>query len=285
MHAKALTDISCIVWDIDPVLLSIGQRDLYWYGLIFGISLLTGYILLYWQFNRAGYLTSMDGTLRFICLVFYIVAGAIAGAYIGDRVFYQWNSFISDPLNTLSLKSDFRGLSSHGATIGILAAAFIFHLRHKIRYLEILDRVAFSVATSSAMVRLGNLMNSEIVGRKTDAAWAFCFPLFDGRLIPRHPSQIYEFFIGMAVLILLFIVDRKAGSEKRPLGLLSGTFFAAYFPMRFLVEFVKEYQVISHGSAFTMGQLLSIPCIAFGAYLVNWSLKNHLPAGLKEKEQ
>jgi len=275
--------VSCVVWDVDPVLLSFGNKNLYWYGFIFGISLLIGYTLLYWQFNRARLVETYDDTLRFVLLVAYVLAGVIVGAYIGDLIFYRWESFIADPLRTLSFKNGLRGLSSHGAAVGILTAVFLYHLQYKIRYFEILDRLSFSVAVSSAMVRLGNLMNSEIVGRKSKAAWAFCFSSYDEELIPRHPSQIYEFFIGLGVLILLLIVDKKAGKEERPLGLLCGTFLSAYFPLRFFVEFFKEYQVLHQDIPFTMGQLISVPFMVLGPCILIWSLKNRLSAAMPEQ--
>ena len=276
--------VSCVIWDVDPVLLSFGNKNLYWYGLLFAISLLIGYALLYWQFNRARLVETYDDTRRFVLLVAYVIAGVIVGAYVGDRIFYRWDSFITDPLGTLSLyKYGFRGLSSHGAGVGILTVVFLYHLQFKIRYFEILDRLSFSVAVSSAMVRLGNLMNSEIVGRKSEVAWAFCFSSYDEALIPRHPSQIYEFFIGLGVLILLLIVDKKAGKEERPLGLLCGTFLSAYFPLRFFVEFFKEYQTLHQEIPFTMGQFISIPFMVLGPCILIWSLKNRLPAGRPEQ--
>jgi prolipoprotein diacylglyceryl transferase len=142
--------------------------------------------------------------------------------------------------------------------------------------------MAMPAALGSAAVRLGNFFNSEIVGRPTDLPWAVRFPIHDCRsqslcsaAVPRHPSQLYEFALGMLVLLGLFLIDRWAGKEKRPLGLLAGMFFVLYFTGRFLVEFVKEYQVdtlVVESSTLTMGQYLSIPMVLFGVLLVAWSL-------------
>ncbi|UCD70834.1 MAG: prolipoprotein diacylglyceryl transferase, partial [Syntrophobacterales bacterium] len=104
-------------------------------------------------------------------------------------------------------------------------------------------------------------------------------PRYDEALIPRHPSQIYEAFIGLVVLVSLFTVDRKAGGEKRPLGLMSSVFLLIYFPLRFFTEFFKEYHILPSESPLTMGQYLSMPFVVVGVCLLVWSLRNRFPAG------
>jgi prolipoprotein diacylglyceryl transferase len=267
------------MWNVDPVMVTLGPISIRWYGIFFGSTFLLGYVMLYWQFKRARLTEAWDDLLVLYQLVFFLVIGAGAGAYFGHRIFYNWDRFFTNPLSLMSLRGGLRGLSSHGAAIGILTAAFLFHLQSKMRYVEILDRLSFSVAVAAILVRLGNLMNSEIVGRKTNVAWAFYFQRYDGTLIPRHPSQIYEAFIGLAVLVSLFMVDRKAGGEKRPLGLMSSVFLLIYFPLRFLTEFFKEHHILPAESPLTMGQYLSMPFVVVGVCLLVWSLKNRLPAG------
>lgn len=274
-----MNPVSCVMWNVDPIMVTLGPISIRWYGIFFSSTFLLGYVLLSWQFSRARLPETRDDPLVLYRLVFFLVIGAFVGAYFGHRIFYQWDRFFKDPLSLISLKGGLRGLSSHGAAIGILTAAFLFHLQSTMRYVEILDRLSFSVAAAAILVRLGNLMNSEIVGRKTHIPWAFCFPRYDGALIPRHPSQIYEAFIGLAVLVSLLTVDRKAGGEKRPLGLMSSVFLLIYFPLRFLVEFFKEYHILPPESPLTMGQYLSMPFMAVGVCLLVWSLRNRLPAG------
>ncbi len=272
-----MNTVSCIVWKVSPVMLTLGPVTIRWYSFMFSMVILLGYIVLSWQFSRGGISTkSLDR------LVLYLIIGLFIGAYFGHRIFYKWDVFISDPLSTIDLSKGIKGLSSHGATIGLLISALLFHMRSKIRYLEILDRFSFSVAVGATLVRVGNLFNSEIVGRATDVPWAFCFPRYDGRLVPRHPSQIYEACIGITILALLLIVDWKAGREKRPLGLLAGTFLTTYFILRFIVEFFKEYHTLPRGFPLTMGQFLSIPFSITGIYLIIWSLKKRLPAGASD---
>ena len=193
---------------------------------------------------------------------------------------------IRDPIATFSLKRGISGLSSHGAAIGILVSIYLYHKKYHIRFLEIFDRLTFGVSLVAAMVRVGNLMNSEIVGRKTDLPWAFCFPLYDsGRLIPRHPSQIYEAIIGVWVFGSLLLCDRLWQGEKRPLGLLTGVFAIHYFFLRFLVEFVKEYQTLSDTSLLTMGQYLSIPFVITGVLILLNAFKRRLPAAMAVEQR
>jgi prolipoprotein diacylglyceryl transferase len=165
-----------------------------------------------------------------------------------------------------------------------------FSLKYKLRYLEILDRMAMPSAVGAAAVRLGNFFNSEIVGRPTDLPWAVDFVRYDRMMgLPptcRHPSQLYEFALGMTVLGSLYIADRVAGREKRPLGLLAGLFLVLYFTGRFFVEFVKEYQTLSGNESFlTMGQYLSIIPVAAGIILLIWVAKTRIPTELGQAER
>jgi len=141
-----------------------------------------------------------------------------------------------------------------------------------------------SAALGALMVRIGNFMNSEIVGRVTDVPWAVKFSrcVYDNHLpldkVPgRHPSQLYEVFLGLFVLLSLYLCDRRL-KEERPLGLLAFLFFLLYFSGRFIVEFFKEYQTLSPDrSPLTMGQYLSIPFILIGAYGVYHVYRNPIP--------
>ena len=267
---------SCFVWNVDPVLFTLGPLTIRWYGLMFSMVFLFGYYVLAWQFRRAN-----QPEEYLMKIVVYLFLGVLLGSYFGHRVFYETHRFFTDPFSTMSFNKGISGLSSHGATIGIITAIFLFHLRSKIRFMELMDRFTFSSAGGATLVRIGNLMNSEIVGRKTDSALAFCFPRYDGgAMVPRYPSQIFEIAIGITVLIILFIVDRVAGREKRPLGLLAGTFLTSYFFLRFFVEFIKEYQTLPTSIPLTMGQFLSIPFVIAGITMIVISLKKRLPAGI-----
>ncbi len=182
------------------------------------------------------------------------------------------------------------GLASHGTTIAILACLYYYARTEKLTFREVGDRLAMSIAWGACMIRLGNLMNSEIVGRITDGPIKAKFPRHDQKLLQacescgqvakevcdkigdtcysfanvpwRHPSQIYEAALGLGVLLVLLLTDKLAGGEKRPLGLLFSMVVFVYFCGRFAVEYVKEYQALQTG--LTMGQWLSIPFILGG---------------------
>ena len=273
-------EANCTVWDLDPVIFRLGSLQIRYYGILFASAFYLGYRTLLWQFGRPQ--MDLDLARRYFLYIFF---GAVLGSFFGHRIFYRWDVFINNPLSVFDIRGGMKGLASHGATIGILTGVFLFHRISKIRYLELCDRVIFGVAIAATLVRVGNFFNSEIVGRQAEGlAWAFCFPRFDrGAMIPRHPSQIYETLLGVAVLALLFLVDRLAGKEKRPLGLLFGTFMASYFALRFVVEYFKAYQALPTSAPFTMGQLLSIPFFLVGVVTIIWSLKarrpGHVPPG------
>jgi hypothetical protein len=146
--------------------------------------------------------------------------------------------------------------------------------------LEGADRFAFSAALGATLVRVGNFLNSEIVGRETHADWGVRFVKFDGANAPlRHPSQLYEVALGLFVLLCLYLVDRAFGKEKRPRALLISVFFVVYFAGRFTVEFFKEHQTLPADHPLTMGQYLSIPAFLLGLYGLQWSLKTRQPVG------
>jgi hypothetical protein len=155
---------------------------------------------------------------------------------------------------------------------------FLYTRRRGIPFLEGSDRFSFSAALGATLVRLGNLLNSEIVGKQTDGTWGFRFPRFEKDPPLRHPSQLYEIALGLTVLGLLYLIDKRLGKEKRPRGALISSFFVIYFCGRFGIEFFKEYDGISPDSPLRMGQILSIPGILLGVYGLYWSFTRRLPA-------
>lgn len=261
-------------FDLDPVLLDLSVVQIRYYGVVFALTLFTAYLVWCWQCKRAG--VNKDQT---DAILVYGTLGTIIGARLGHCFFYDWADVYSkNPIRILYFWEG--GLSSHGATIGILLALVVYCLRYKLPYLAITDRFTFSAAIGAAGIRLANFLNSEVVGRVTDVPWAVRFLRFPepGGLPsqPRHPSQLYEFAIGIFVLLLLLLVDRLAGRGKRPLGLLTGVFMTVYFSLRYCVEFVKEYQaptvedIAHHG--LTMGQYLSVLPVFLGLGLLVYAL-------------
>ena len=263
-------------WDIDPILIHFTRTfGIRYYGLIFSLVFIGGFFLFRWQILRAG--GSEDDAYD---ILLPGVVGTIVGARLGHVFFYQWDRVISDPLWLLEIWKG--GLASHGALLGLILAILYYARRHRQSYLECLDRFSFSAALGATMIRIGNFLNSEIVGRVTGQDWGVRFPRFDGlpgKMSPlRHPSQLYEACLGMIVIAVLYFVDRKAGREHRPRGLLAGTFLAVYFTGRFLVEFFKEYHTLPTSSPLTMGQFLSLPAIAAGLILIRLSLTRGVSA-------
>jgi len=259
-----------LVFDLNPVITTIGPLQLRYYGLIFAAMLGIGFLLWRWQMLRGGY--SSDLARKFFL---WGVIAVMAGSRLGHCLFYEPERYLADPISILFIWQS--GLASHGATVGLVLAMLGFSIKHKLRFIEVMDRFSMSAAAGAAAVRLGNFFNSEIVGRATDVPWAVQFVIYDRMMglspTPRHPSQLYEFSLGIFVLVSLYLADRKAGLEKRPVGLLSGMFLTLYFGGRFLIEFFKEYQTgLKHAHALTMGQYLSVIPFIAGIGLVFWSL-------------
>src|SRR5688572_1206763 len=245
-----------------------------YYSLLFVFVFLGGHALLKWQIRRAG--GPAEDANDFII---YGVLGVLVGARLGHVIFYDLDKALADPAWVLKIWTG--GLASHGAVLGLTFAMWLFCKRRGMAFLEGADRFAFSAALGATLVRLGNLLNSEIVGKKTDGTWGFRFPRFDEGVDPvplRHPSQIYEVALGLTVLGSLYFIDRALGREKRPRGVLISSFFAIYFSGRFLIEFFKEFEGISPDSPLRMGQILSFPGMLLGFYGLYWSFKHRLPA-------
>ena len=254
-----------MVWDFDPVLLRLGSLEIRYYGVVFAITILIAFTVWQKQMERGGHSRQLADRFFLWGLV-----GLIVGARLGHCFFYNAERYLSDPITILYFWKG--GLASHGATVGLLVSLILFARKQKLSLLEVTDRFSMPAAIGAAGIRVGNFLNSEIVGRPTDVAWAVKFVRFERHPVPRHPSQVYEFALGLLVLAILVWADRRTGRESRPLGLLSGLFLTFYFAGRFLVEFVKEFHSLKD-STLTMGQYLSILPFLAGVALVVWSLR------------
>jgi phosphatidylglycerol:prolipoprotein diacylglycerol transferase len=258
--------------------------ELRYYSLLFVGVFLGGYSLLKWQIVRGGGPASDAGDF-----IVYGVLGVLVGARLGHVLFYDLDKALKDPAWIFKIWTG--GLASHGAVLGLILAMFVFTKRRGIPFLEGADRFAFSAALGATLVRIGNWMNSEIVGRVVPGqTWGVAFPRYaedrhrlveEGVAIPyRYPTQLAEISLGFLVLLALYLVDRKLGRENRPRGALISTFFAVYFSGRFFIEFYKEFEgPITAGSPVTMGQVLSLPGVLLGFYGLYWALTRKVPAG------
>jgi prolipoprotein diacylglyceryl transferase len=261
------------VWDVDPIAFSLPLLGLEvrYYGIIFGLVLIGGFFFFRWQIMR-GRGTEDEA---FAC-VLPGALGVILGARMGHVFFYNFDKFLNDPAWLFRIWEG--GLASHGAAIGLIAALYYHSRKWKRPFWDTCDRFSFSAALGATMVRLGNFINSEIVGRVTDGPFGIRFPRFDGlppELTPaRYPSQLAEFALGLFVLLALLRLDSRLGGEKRPAGVLSAAFLILYFTGRFLVEFIKERHGLADSFILSRGQLLSILPLLFGAGLLWYVIKN-----------
>jgi phosphatidylglycerol---prolipoprotein diacylglyceryl transferase len=272
---------NCFEWNLDPIIVHLGPLQLRYYGLLFASMLYIGFIIWRKQMVRAGY--SQELAERFLI---WGVLATLIGIRLAHCFFYEPEKYLSDPITILYFWQG--GLASHGAVISLPIAMFLFCRKYKLRYLEMLDRMAMPAAVGAAAVRLGNFLNSEIVGRATDVPWAVRFARYDAMMgqpaTCRHPSQLYEFSMGLIILLTLYLADRFAGREKRPLGLLAGLFLVLYFAGRFTVEFFKEFQTLE-SSTLTMGQYLSIIPFTVGLVLLGWAVTTRIPTDKGNRER
>lgn len=260
-----------IPWAPSPEIFSVGPLSLRWYSLGWLLAFGIGYALVRWMYRREGKpLGDLD------TILVYMMVGAVVGARLGHCLFYRPDYYLAHPLEIIAFWKGFRGLASHGGALGILLALYLFaRKRPNQPYLWLLDRVAAPTALGGMFIRLGNFMNSEILGLPADVPWAVVFRRVDD--LPRHPAQLYEAFsYGVVFLVLLALYRRKGSSLPR--GLLTGLFFALVFSARFLIEFVKERHVPFEAALpLSLGQILSLPMILGGVFLILWSLRHPVP--------
>ncbi len=249
-----------INWDVSPDIFSIGPITIRWYGLLFAMSFIVGYQIMMIIFKREN---RSEHDLN--DLVWYMILGTVLGARLGHCLFYNPEYYLSHPLEILQIWKG--GLASHGAAIGILIAIYLYVRRKKeMSFLWVIDRIVITVALSGFFIRMGNLFNSEIIGKPTNGNWGFVFVSVDN--IPRHPAQLYEAIAYLLIFVfLLSFYFRVKGRFKN--GLLFGMFLVSVFGFRFFVEFFKENQSLFEQNLFlNMGQLLSIPFVIIGIYFL-----------------
>lgn len=244
---------------MSPDIFSIGPITIRWYGLFFAMSFLVGYQIMLVIFNKEN---RSEQDLN--DLVWVMILGTVLGARLGHCLFYNPSYYLSHPVEILQIWKG--GLSSHGAAIGIMIALYFYVRKRKdITYLQISDRVVITIALAGFFIRMGNLFNSEIIGKPTNATWGFVFTSVD--LIPRHPAQLYEALAYLLIFIFLFTYFFTTNGKFKQ-GLILGFFLVMVFSFRFFVEFYKEDQSpFEAGMFLNMGQLLSIPLILLGIYL------------------
>ena len=258
--------LNYITWNADPVLFD-GFITLRWYSLAFMVGFLVGYEIVARIFKHEGAPERWLGIL-----LMWVVAGTIIGARLGHVFFYEWDVYSQDPIKILYVWQG--GLASHGGTIGIILAVLLFSLITTRRSpLWTFDRLVIPIALVGGLIRLGNLMNSEIFGHATTLPWGFKFvrsaewhQLYEG--LACHPTQIYEALCYFALFALLMWLYWKKNAECRP-GLIFGIFLIGIFTPRFFIEFIKNDQVAFESTmTLNMGHWLSLPFVALGIFFV-----------------
>lgn len=258
-----------ITWNASPVLFSLGPISVRWYGLAFAIGFLVGYNIVARMFKHEGAPERWLGIL-----LTYVVIATIVGSRLGHVFFYEWDYYSKHPAEILQIWNG--GLASHGGTIANIIAVFLFSwLVAKKPASWTFDKLVIPIALVGGLIRLGNLMNSEIYGAPTSLPWGFVF-VRNGETIPMHPTQIYEALCYFLLFGLLMWMYWKRDAEERP-WLITGVFFIGIFLPRFLIEYVKNVQVTTEFAlieqyGMNIGQMLSLPFIVIGVILVVWAL-------------
>ena len=261
---------SFITWDVNPTIID-SFVQVRWYGLMFATGFWIGFDIVAKMFKREGAPERWLGIL-----LIYVGVATIVGARLGHVFFYQWDYYSAHPWKILATWEG--GLASHGGAIGIIIAVILFSIfTAKRNPLWTFDRLTVAIALVGCLIRIGNLMNSEIFGHATDLPWGFRFVRSSEWLsmyAPQacHPTQIYEALCYLALFGLMMWMYWRRNAGERP-GLLFGTFLVGTFASRFLIEFIKNDQVpFEADMALNMGQWLSLPFVALGVFLIVWAL-------------
>jgi len=259
-----------ITWNPDQVAFSIGGFGFRWYSLCWLVGLLLAYLIV-----KRLYVEQKLKEELFEPLFIYCFLGILIGARLGHCLFYEPAYFLSSFTHVIEMFLPFHkmadgawkftgyeGLASHGGTLGLIIALWLYCRSTKVGIWQVLDNIAIATPVTACFIRLGNLMNSEIIGKATDVPWAFIFERVDS--LPRHPGQLYE---AIAYFIFFFVgwYLYRRRPEKVGTGFFFGLCLTLIFGARFFIEFTKINQVdFEEGMPLDMGQLLSIPFIIIG---------------------
>ena len=269
-----------INWNPDPELFKLfGSFPIRYYGLLWGIGIVLSCIIVQRQYRDRK--ISED---KFTPLFFYCVIGITLGARLGHCIFYDWSYYQNHLIEMILPIRQFpgegwkwigyKGLASHGGTLGLIIALWLYCRKTKMHYMDVLDMIAVATPICACCIRLANLMNSEIIGKPTDMPWAFVFEQVD--MLPRHPAQLYEaiaYFI--CFLGMIYLYKKSDHGQKLHRGFFFGLCLTEIFVFRFFVEFLKENQVdFENTMTLNMGQWLSVPFVIIGIYFMLFYGKN-----------
>ena len=279
-----------IDWQPSAEIFSVGTFVLRWYSVLWGVGITLAFLIV-----RKLYELQNISEEKFYPQIVYCIVGVLIGARLGHCLFYQPEYYLTSGKGVTEMilpfqqmmdgtwkYTGYRGLASHGGTIGLFIALILYWREMNLKPFVVLDNIAIAVPVTACCIRLGNLVNSEIIGKTTDVAWAFVFhtseSLVNGRLVARHPAQLYEAIAYLAIFIAsVWIYWRWYNSQRMsktsPIAVGSGFYFGfcltTIFTFRFFVEFLKKEQVdFESEMPLDMGQLLSIPFVLIGLWCI-----------------
>jgi len=269
-----------VVWNPDSELCRLLGLPVRYYSLMWVVGLVAAYLLVRKFYKDRGIKPEVFEPLFLYCFI-----GILAGARLGHCLFYEPDYYLSSGRHFIEMLLPLRfmpeggvkmvgysGLASHGGTIGIFIGILLYCRKYKVRLLECVDMICVATPLTAACIRIGNLMNSEIVGKPTGTDWGFIF-VQNGDDFARHPAQLYEAIAYLVIFAVIILIYRKH-KEKVGSGFYFGFCIAAIFTFRFFIEFCKEVQVdFEKGMSLDMGQLLSVPFIIAGVWLMLRSRK------------
>jgi phosphatidylglycerol:prolipoprotein diacylglycerol transferase len=250
--------------NIDPVAVHIGPLSVHWYGLMYVVGFVTCWCALAWRARNVARGYTLD---QISDMLFYAALGIILGGRVGYMLFYAWSDLVANPLLLFQVWKG--GMSFHGGLLGVIIALSIY--AHKIgkNLVDLTDFAAPVVPLGLGAGRIGNFINGELWGKVTDVPWGMIFPT--GGPLPRHPSQLYEFFLeGVVMFTVLWFYSAK----PRPRWAVSGLFLVLYGLFRFCIEFVREPDMQIGYLAWgwvTEGQILSFPMLIAGLMMMTWA--------------
>lgn len=276
-----MNTLAYITWNPDIVAFRLGVFSMRWYALCWLLGLIMAYFIVRRLYRQQKIKDELFDPLFLYCFV-----GILVGARLGHCLFYEPQYFLSSwqhvvemvlPIRFLAdgtMKfTGYAGLASHGGTLGLMLALWLYTRRTKVGIWTVLDNIAIATPITACFIRLGNLMNSEIIGKATDMPWAFIFESVD--LVPRHPGQLYEALAYLLLLFIGFAIYRKH-PERVGTGYFFGLCLTYIFTARFFIEFTKEVQEAFEASLpLDMGQLLSLPFVAIGVWCMMRSRKTN----------
>ena len=235
---------------INPTIVTIGPLQIRWYGVMYILAFLASYFLVKYQIRKKGLPIDINTVNDFFL---FLIIGLIIGARLGYVIFYNLPFYFSHPLKLFAIWEG--GMSFHGGLIGIIFSGLIFLKKHKANFWEFADLISVTAPIGLGLGRLGNFINAELYGRVTNLPWGMIFP--SGGVLPRHPSQLYEFFLEGILLFAILWWIKDFPFKK---GTLFCLFLILYSILRFSIEFFREPdpQLGLLFSFITMGQILSI---------------------------